>query len=118
MIHFCLPQWKSTRLTPQALILTVDKADELILQDTLQVSLAEHKSRQEHEARENVALVEKHLASKEIEKIVEGQEHAVDDSSIPRNDEHNILCTRSRCGERGEIRREKELRYYLVCYEV
>nr|GEU63610.1 hypothetical protein [Tanacetum cinerariifolium] len=50
--------------------------------------------RQEHEARENVALVEKHLASMEIEKMVEGQEHVVDDSLIPRNDEHNIPGTR------------------------
>nr|GFB74955.1 hypothetical protein [Tanacetum cinerariifolium] len=48
----------------------------------------------EHEARENVALVEKHLASEEIEKMVEGQEYVVDDSSVPRNDEHNILGTR------------------------
>nr|GEV09511.1 hypothetical protein [Tanacetum cinerariifolium] len=46
------------------------------------------------EARENVALVEKHLAFEEIEKMVEGQEHVVDDSSIPRNDEHNIPGTR------------------------
>nr|GEW55674.1 putative ribonuclease H-like domain-containing protein [Tanacetum cinerariifolium] len=61
---------------------------------TLQVSLAEHKSRQEHKARENVALVEKHLASDEIKKMVEGQEHVFDDSSIPRNDEHNIPGTR------------------------
>nr|GEU69834.1 hypothetical protein [Tanacetum cinerariifolium] len=78
----------------EASVLMVDKADELILQDTLQVSLAEHKSRQEQEARENVALVEKHLASKEIKKMVEGQEHVVDDSLIPRNDEHNIPGTR------------------------
>nr|GEX97568.1 retrovirus-related Pol polyprotein from transposon TNT 1-94 [Tanacetum cinerariifolium] len=62
--------------------------------NTLQVSLAEHTSRQEQEARENVALVEKHLASEEIEKMVEGQEHVVDDSSIPRIDEHNIPGTR------------------------
>nr|GEZ97062.1 hypothetical protein [Tanacetum cinerariifolium] len=47
MIYLRLPQWKSTRLTPPTLVLTVDNADELILQDTLQVSLAEHKSRQE-----------------------------------------------------------------------
>nr|GEY48137.1 helitron helicase-like domain-containing protein [Tanacetum cinerariifolium] len=46
------------------------------------------------EARKNVAPVEKHLASEEIEKMVEGQEHVVDDSSIPRNDEHNISGTR------------------------
>nr|GEU60193.1 copia protein [Tanacetum cinerariifolium] len=84
----------STRLTPPALIPTVDKVDELILQDTLQVSLAEYKSRQEQEARENVALVEEHLASVEIKKMVEGQENVVDDSSIPRNAEHNIIGTR------------------------
>ncbi|GJT69613.1 hypothetical protein Tco_1028899 [Tanacetum coccineum] len=48
---------RSTRLTPPAPVPTVDKADEMILQDTLQVSLAEHKSREEQEARENVELV-------------------------------------------------------------
>nr|GFA16135.1 hypothetical protein [Tanacetum cinerariifolium] len=83
VIWLRLPQQKSIRLTPPAPVLTVYKADELILQDTLQVSLVEHKSRQEHEARENVALVEKHLASEEIEKMVEGQEHVVDEHNIP-----------------------------------
>nr|GEU78046.1 retrovirus-related Pol polyprotein from transposon TNT 1-94 [Tanacetum cinerariifolium] len=71
VIRLYLPQRKSTRLTPPALVLTVDKADELILQDTLQ-----------------------HLASEEIEKMMEGQEHVVDDSSILKNDEHNIPGTR------------------------
>ncbi|GKG54391.1 hypothetical protein Tco_0560046, partial [Tanacetum coccineum] len=71
-----------------------DKADEMILQDTLQVSLAEHKSREEQEARENVELVNEHLASVEIEKMVEGPENVIDDSSIPRNDESNISGTR------------------------
>nr|GEX83814.1 retrovirus-related Pol polyprotein from transposon TNT 1-94 [Tanacetum cinerariifolium] len=94
VICLCLPKWKSILLTPPAPVLMVDKSDELILQDTLQVSLAEKKSRQEQEARENVALVEKHLAYEEIEKMVEGQEHVVDDSSISRNDEHNIPDTR------------------------
>nr|GEV84601.1 hypothetical protein [Tanacetum cinerariifolium] len=94
VIHLRLPQRKSTRLTPPAPVLTADKADELILHDTLQVSLADHKSRQEQEAKENVVLVEKHLAYEEIEKMVEGQEHVVGDSSIPRNDEHNIPGTR------------------------
>ncbi|GJT01728.1 hypothetical protein Tco_0822897 [Tanacetum coccineum] len=62
MIRFRLPERRSTRLTPPAPVPTVDKADEMILQDTLQVSLAEHKSREEQEARENVELVNKHLA--------------------------------------------------------
>ncbi|GKB42464.1 hypothetical protein Tco_0887406 [Tanacetum coccineum] len=51
------------------------------------VSLAEHKSREEQEARENVELVNKHLASEEIEKMVEGSENVIDDSLPPRNDE-------------------------------
>ncbi|GJR09584.1 hypothetical protein Tco_0792236 [Tanacetum coccineum] len=67
---------RSTRLTPPAPVPTVDKADEMILQDTLQVSLAEHKSQEEQEARENMELVNKHLASMEIEKMVEGPENS------------------------------------------
>ncbi|GJZ36549.1 retrovirus-related pol polyprotein from transposon TNT 1-94 [Tanacetum coccineum] len=47
VIRLCLPERRSTRLTPPAPVLTVDKADEMILQDTLQVSLAEHKSRED-----------------------------------------------------------------------
>ncbi|GKF47695.1 hypothetical protein Tco_0137497 [Tanacetum coccineum] len=77
---------RSTRLTSPAPVPTIEKVDEMHLQDTFQVSLAEHKSLEEQEARENVALVDEHLASKEIEKMVDGQENIVDDSSIPRND--------------------------------
>ncbi|GJX89619.1 hypothetical protein Tco_0341633 [Tanacetum coccineum] len=47
----------STHLTPPAPVPTIDKADEMILQDTLQVSLAKHKSREEQEARENGGTV-------------------------------------------------------------
>ncbi|GJV06646.1 hypothetical protein Tco_1344302 [Tanacetum coccineum] len=94
VIHFRIPQRRSTRLTPPAPVPTVDKADEMILQDTLQVSLAEHKSQEEQEARENVELVNEHLASVEIEKMVEGPENVIDDSSIPRNSDQNILGTR------------------------
>ncbi|GKD69302.1 hypothetical protein Tco_1323392, partial [Tanacetum coccineum] len=67
--------------------------NEMILQDMLQVSLAEHKSREEQEARENVVLVYEHLAAKEIEKLVEDPEN-VDDSSPPRHDDTSILDTR------------------------
>ncbi|GKD37335.1 hypothetical protein Tco_1257542, partial [Tanacetum coccineum] len=56
-------------------------------QDTLRVSLAEHKIREEHEARENVELVKEHLASVEIEKMV-------NDSLLPKNDEPKIPDTR------------------------
>ncbi|GKA81548.1 hypothetical protein Tco_0788240 [Tanacetum coccineum] len=56
---------RSTRLTPPAPMPTIDKADEMILQDTLQ-----------------------------IEKMVEGLENVIDDNSTPRNDEPNIPGTR------------------------
>ncbi|GKC04143.1 hypothetical protein Tco_0995753 [Tanacetum coccineum] len=94
VIRLRIPERRSTRLTPPTLVPNVDKADEMILQDTLQVSLVKHKSREEQKARENVGLVDEHLASEVIEKIVDGQENVVDDSSIPRNDESNIPSTR------------------------
>ncbi|GKA24945.1 hypothetical protein Tco_0710978 [Tanacetum coccineum] len=46
------------------------------------------------EARENVELVNKHLESEEIEKMIEGSENVIDDSLPPRNDEPKILDTR------------------------
>ncbi|GKC25720.1 hypothetical protein Tco_1027870, partial [Tanacetum coccineum] len=88
------PERRSIRLTSPASVPTIDKADEMILQDTLQVSLAEHKSREEQEARENVELVKEHLASVEIKKMVEGSENVIDDSLLPRNDELKIPGTR------------------------
>ncbi|GJR23176.1 hypothetical protein Tco_0971703 [Tanacetum coccineum] len=84
---------QSARLIPPVPVPTAEKADEMILQDTIQVSLAEHKSREEQEARENVALVDEHLAAEEIEKLVENHEN-VDDSSPPRHDDTSILGTR------------------------
>nr|GEX89861.1 hypothetical protein [Tanacetum cinerariifolium] len=86
-------------LTPPTPMPTVDKVDEMILQDILQVSLAEHKSKEEQEARENVELVNEHLEFVEIKKMVKGQENVIDDSSISRNDENNIPDTR----EKGKI---------------
>ncbi|GJT22659.1 hypothetical protein Tco_0892596 [Tanacetum coccineum] len=115
VIRLCIPERRSTRLTPPAPVPTVDKADEMILQDTLQVSLAEHKSREEQEARENVALVDEHLASEEIKKMVDGQEIIVDDSSISRNNEPNIPGTRieprsNKESPEVEITKDKERR--------
>ncbi|GJR95697.1 hypothetical protein Tco_0267871 [Tanacetum coccineum] len=84
---------QSARLTPPVPVPSAEKADEMILQDMIQVSLAEHKSREEQEARENVALVYEHLAAEEIEKLVENPEN-VDDSSPPRHDDTSIPGTR------------------------
>ncbi|GJR87396.1 hypothetical protein Tco_0211407 [Tanacetum coccineum] len=103
MKHIKHYRMRSTRLTPPAPVPTVNKADDMILQDTLQVSLAEHKSREEQEAREKVELVNKHLASEEIEKMVDEPENVIDDSPIPKNDDQNIL------GTRLEPRSDKEI---------
>ncbi|GJR46536.1 hypothetical protein Tco_1314639 [Tanacetum coccineum] len=72
---------------------SAEKADEMILQDMIQVSLAEHTSHEEQETRENVALIYEHLAAEEIEKLVEDPEN-VDDSSPPRHDDTSIPGTR------------------------
>ncbi|GJU55204.1 hypothetical protein Tco_1228918, partial [Tanacetum coccineum] len=93
MIHFLLPSRQSTRLTPPVPVPSAEKANKMILQDMIQVSLAEHKSREEQEARENVALVYEHLAAEEIEKLVEDPEN-VDDCSHPRHDDTYILGIR------------------------
>ncbi|GKE15433.1 hypothetical protein Tco_1423010 [Tanacetum coccineum] len=59
-------------------------------------------------------LTDKHLASEEIEKMVDGQENVVDDSLIPRNDEPNIPGTRieprsDKESPEVEIAKEKEV---------
>ncbi|GJZ75110.1 hypothetical protein Tco_0639575 [Tanacetum coccineum] len=89
VIHLRIPERRSTRLTPPAPVPT--------------------------EARENVALVDEHLASEKIEKMVYGQENIVDDSSIPRNDEPNIPGTRieprsDKESPKVEIDKEKEVK--------
>ncbi|GKF11660.1 hypothetical protein Tco_0049586, partial [Tanacetum coccineum] len=95
VIHFRLSSRQSARLTPPVPVPTEEKADDMILQDMIQVSLAEQKSCEEQEARENVALVYEHLAAEEIEKLVEESEN-VDDSSPPRHDDTSIPGTRRR----------------------
>ncbi|GKG08969.1 hypothetical protein Tco_0334801, partial [Tanacetum coccineum] len=67
VIRFLLPSRQSARLTPPVPVPSTEKAYEMILQDMLQISLVEQKSRKEQEARENVALVYEHLAAEEID---------------------------------------------------
>ncbi|GJT12534.1 hypothetical protein Tco_0859576 [Tanacetum coccineum] len=68
-------QRRSTRLTLPTPIPTTAEADDIILQDTIQLSLGEQKSHDELEAEQNVQKVEEHLITKEIEKLVEGMEN-------------------------------------------
>ncbi|GJV80063.1 retrovirus-related pol polyprotein from transposon TNT 1-94 [Tanacetum coccineum] len=108
------PARSTHRFTPPVQCQMLTKHRDDFKRSTLQVSLAEHKSREEREARENVAIVDEHLASKEIEKMVDRQENVVDDSSIPRNDESNIPSTRIEPGSNKEspkvhITKDKEV---------
>ncbi|GKF85776.1 hypothetical protein Tco_0253603, partial [Tanacetum coccineum] len=78
---------QSTRLTPPTTIPTTAEADDIILQDTIQLSLAEQKSRDELEAKQNVQKFEEHLIAKEIEKLVKGVENVeVNSSTLRQND--------------------------------
>ncbi|GJX01672.1 hypothetical protein Tco_0185585 [Tanacetum coccineum] len=56
--------------------------------------ITEDMNREEQEARENVELVNKHLAYEEIENMMEGSENVINDSLPPRNDEPKIPGTR------------------------
>ncbi|GJX59180.1 hypothetical protein Tco_0290570 [Tanacetum coccineum] len=72
IIRLCIPQRRSTRLTPPTPIPTTAEADDIILQDTIQLSLAEQKSHDKLEAQQNVQNGEEHLIAEKIQKLVEG----------------------------------------------
>ncbi|GJU67013.1 hypothetical protein Tco_1253272 [Tanacetum coccineum] len=85
MTQFHIPPRWSTRLTPPTPVPTIAEVEHMTLQDTIQLSIAEQKSRDDFEVRQNVEKVNEHLVDKEIEKMVEGTENVdIDerDSSI------------------------------------
>ncbi|GJU74392.1 hypothetical protein Tco_1265797 [Tanacetum coccineum] len=90
VIRLRIPPRRSTRLTPPTSIPTTDEAGDLILQDTIQLSLAEQKSRNELEAKQNVQKVKEQLITKEIKKLVDGTENIanveVDSSTLSQDD--------------------------------
>ncbi|GKD03644.1 hypothetical protein Tco_1178618, partial [Tanacetum coccineum] len=93
MIHFRLPSRQSARLTPHAPMPSVEKADDMILQDTIQVSLAEDKSHEEQEARENVALIYEHLATEEIEKLPMSEKESSEVEIVQEKEEETTKDT-------------------------
>ncbi|GJZ72245.1 hypothetical protein Tco_0636096 [Tanacetum coccineum] len=107
VIRLRIPPRRSTRLTPPTPIPTTDEADDLVLQDTLQVSLAEQKSREELKARQNMEKVKEHLMAEEIEKLVEESENVEENvklaSSPLRNDDNQ-----TNLGTRLEPRSDKK----------
>ncbi|GKC39013.1 hypothetical protein Tco_1051397 [Tanacetum coccineum] len=93
-----IPQRRSTRLTPPTPIPTTAEDDDIILQDTIQLSLTEQKSHDKLEAKQNVQKVEENLIAVEIKKLVEGAKNVenveVDSSSLRQNDNPIVPGTR------------------------
>ncbi|GJT34080.1 hypothetical protein Tco_0924499 [Tanacetum coccineum] len=106
VIRLRIPKRRSTRLTPPTPILTIDEANDIILQDTIQLSLNEQKSHDEIEAKKYVQKVEEHFIAEEIEKLVKGAENVenveVDSSTLRKNDNPIVPGTRLEPGEEKE----------------
>nr|GEZ77155.1 hypothetical protein [Tanacetum cinerariifolium] len=79
------------------------RGDDIILKDTIKLSLAEQKSHDELEAKKNVQKVKEHLIAKEIEKLVKGTENVEDDKSTLKQDDTQYIP-----GTRLEPRSNKE----------
>ncbi|GJS58811.1 hypothetical protein Tco_0653595 [Tanacetum coccineum] len=103
VIHFRLPERKSTRLTPPAPVPTVDikhldfgggKTSYNGHITSKSCLLSTKREEQLKPGNNGRIWFNKRLASKEIEKMVEGSENVIDDSLHPRNDEPNIHGTR------------------------
>ncbi|GKD28129.1 hypothetical protein Tco_1234343 [Tanacetum coccineum] len=79
------------------------QAEYIILQDTIQLSIAEQKSHDDLESKQNVKKVKEHLIAEEIKKLVEGtkniEENEVDNSTLGNQ---NNLDTRLESGSYKE----------------
>ncbi|GJR43513.1 hypothetical protein Tco_1311616 [Tanacetum coccineum] len=77
IIKLRIPPRRSTHHTPPTPmpILTAAEVEDMTVQDTIQLSIVEQKSRDDLEAQKNIEKVKEHLAAEEIEKMVEGTEN-------------------------------------------
>ncbi|GJR42578.1 hypothetical protein Tco_1310681 [Tanacetum coccineum] len=86
------------RLSHSRLSLPRERIGKLAPLDTIQLSLAEQKSYDELEAKQNVQQVEEHLIAKEIEKLIKGAKNVenveVDSSTLRKNDNPIVPSTR------------------------
>ncbi|GJS99045.1 hypothetical protein Tco_0820215, partial [Tanacetum coccineum] len=108
VIRLRIPPRRSTLLTPPTPmsttpIPTATEVEDVTLRDTIQLSIAEQKSRDDLEAHQNVEKVKEHLVAEEIEKIVEGTESK--DSDEVSN---SILNSQNDPGTRLDTRSYKE----------
>nr|GEY90740.1 hypothetical protein [Tanacetum cinerariifolium] len=101
VIRLCIPLRRSTRLTSPTPVPTIAEVKDKTLQNTIQLSIAEQKSRDDFEARQNVEKVNEHLVAEEIEKMVEGTKNVenveVDNSiSHSQNDPNTRFMPRKK----------------------
>nr|GEZ70640.1 hypothetical protein [Tanacetum cinerariifolium] len=74
-----IPPRRSTRLTLPTPILTAAEVENIIVQDTIQLSIAEQKSHDDLEAKQNKEKVKEQLIAEEINKMVEGAKNVEED---------------------------------------
>nr|GEW81344.1 zinc knuckle CX2CX4HX4C [Tanacetum cinerariifolium] len=100
IIRLYIPPRRSTRHTPSTPIstepiLTTAEVEDLALQDTIQLSIAEQKSYEVFEAQNDVEKVKEHLQAEEIEKMVKGTKTVDEDELVTSIlDSQNDLKTR------------------------
>ncbi|GKA22570.1 hypothetical protein Tco_0708532 [Tanacetum coccineum] len=94
--QLCIPPRRSTRLTPPTPMPTTAEADDIIIQDTIQLSLVEQKSHDDFEAKHNKEKVKEQLMAEEIERTtVEGIKRTEDESS------NGMIMTLEKKGVKG-----------------
>ncbi|GJU72419.1 hypothetical protein Tco_1263824 [Tanacetum coccineum] len=107
VIRFRLPSRQSARLTPPVPVPSAEKADEMILQDMIQVSLLARVGK--NKSRENVAIVKSDKESPEVEIVQEKEEETTKDTEvepdkdIPMVDVTNIVIPVNVDDEEDEI---------------
>nr|GEY25811.1 hypothetical protein [Tanacetum cinerariifolium] len=74
-----IPPRRLTRLTPPTPILTVAEVENMIVQDTIQLSIAKQKSHDDLEGKKNKEKVKEQLIAEEIKKMVEGTKNVEED---------------------------------------
>ncbi|GJY38557.1 hypothetical protein Tco_0424921 [Tanacetum coccineum] len=82
VIRLRIPPRRSNRLTPPTPMPTAAEVEEMIVQDTIQLSIAEQKSHDDLKAKKNEEKVKEHLIAEEIEKMVEGTENVENDEVV------------------------------------
>ncbi|GJV19073.1 hypothetical protein Tco_1368093 [Tanacetum coccineum] len=102
----CIPPRRLTRLTPPTPIPTAAEVEDMIVQDTIQLSIVKQKNRDGLEAEQNVENVKEHLATEEIEKMVEETKTVEEDEFV-----NFVLNSQNDPGTRLDLKSYKERKH-------